>query len=273
MKSEKLFLNKLARKTWAFFETFVVAGDNWLPPDNYQESPVERIAHRTSPTNIGLSLLANLTAFDFGYIPMQVLLIRVSNTMQTLQQMEQYRGHFYNWYDTQSLLPLPPNYISTVDSGNMAGHLITLKQGLLMLADKPVITDQMYKGLQVTLEILKDKMGSRKGTEILDQQISAALAKDNRSVQELYKDLQSLLKEAETLTGLFNDDSESAWWADAFANQVRDAFNDVNESYPWLTIPDFPDRFKTLEESVSRHFDFAGTGHAGNFPASPGTYI
>ena len=193
-ENEKLFLNKLARKTWAFFETFVVAGDNWLPPDNYQESPVERIAHRTSPTNIGLSLLSNLTAFDFGYIPMQVLLVRVSNTMQTLQKMEQYRGHFYNWYDTQSLLPLPPNYVSTVDSGNMAGHLITLKQGLLMLADKPVITDQMYKGLQVTLEILKDKMGSRKGTEILEQQISAAVANDNHSVQGLYKDIAIVVK-------------------------------------------------------------------------------
>ncbi len=88
-------MNKLARKTWAFFETFVVAGDNWLPPDNYQESPVERIAHRTSPTNIGLSLLANLTAYDFGYIPMQgMLLVRISNTMQTLQKMEKYSGSF-----------------------------------------------------------------------------------------------------------------------------------------------------------------------------------
>ena len=93
-ETQKLFLHKLARKTWAFFETFVVAGDNWLPPDNYQESPVERIAHRTSPTNIGLSLLSNLTAFDFGYIPMQILLIRVSNTMQTLQKMESIRDIF-----------------------------------------------------------------------------------------------------------------------------------------------------------------------------------
>src|ERR1700748_3284342 len=105
-----------------------------------------------------------------------------------------------------------------------------------MLSDKPVISDQMYKGLQVTLEIVRDKMGTRKGTEKLEQQISAAMNSDNQSVQELYKVLQSLLNEAETLTGLFNDDSESAWWADAFANQVRDAFNDINESYPWLTI-------------------------------------
>jgi cyclic beta-1,2-glucan synthetase len=251
-ESQKLFLNKLARKTWAFFETFVVAGDNWLPPDNYQESPVERIAHRTSPTNIGLSLLSNLTAFDFGYIPMQVLLVRVSNTMQTLQKMERYSGHFYNWYDTQSLLPLPPNYISTVDSGNMAGHLITLKQGLLMLADKPVVADQFYKSLRVTLEILQDKMGTKKGTGTLDQELSVIIEKNDRSVQVLYGDLQKLLKEAETLTGLFNEDSEAAWWADAFANQVREAYNDVYESFPWLSVLHFPDRFKILEESVTR---------------------
>src|SRR5450432_738126 len=251
-EKQKLFLNKLARKTGAFFETFVVAGDNWLPPDNYQESPVERIAHRTSPTNIGLSLLANLTAFDFGYIPMQVLLVRTSNTLQTLQKMERYAGHWYNWYDTQSLQPLPPNYISTVDSGNMAGHLITLKQGLFLLAEKPVISNGLFTGLRVTLEILQEKMGTKKGTELLEKLLPSSDEKDTGSVNELYKDLQNLLKEAEALTGLFDEDSESAWWADAFANQVRDAFNEVYESSPWLSIPQFPDRFKNLEFSISR---------------------
>jgi len=251
-EKQKLFLNKLARKTWAFFETFVVAGDNWLPPDNYQESPVERIAHRTSPTNIGLSLLANLTAFDFGYIPMQVLLVRTSNTLQTLQKMERYAGHLYNWYDTQSLQPLPPNYISTVDSGNMAGHLITLKQGLFLLAEKPVISNGLFTGLRVTLEILQEKMGTKKGTELLEKLLPSSDEKDTGSVNELYKDLQNLLQEAEALTGLFDEDSESAWWADAFANQVRDAFNEVYESSPWLSIPQFPDRFKNLEFSISR---------------------
>jgi cyclic beta-1,2-glucan synthetase len=251
-EKQKLFLNKLSRKTWAFFETFVVAGDNWLPPDNYQESPVERIAHRTSPTNIGLSLLANLTAFDFGYIPMQVLLVRTSNTMQTLQRMERYAGHFYNWYDTQSLLPLPPNYVSTVDSGNMAGHLITLKQGLLMLADRPVVSGTFFGGLQVTLEILQEKMGDRERTEKIEKQINAAAKKTDPSVRTLYDDLQELLQEAEIITRLFNDDSEAAWWADALANQVRDAFNEIYESAPWLTVPVCPERFKTLEESILR---------------------
>ena len=252
-KKQKDFLNKLSRKIWAFFETFVVSGDNWLPPDNYQESPVERIAHRTSPTNIGLSMLANLTAFDFGYIPMQVLLIRTSNTLQTLQKMERYAGHFYNWYDTQTLLPLPPNYISTVDSGNMAGHLITLKQGLLLLAGKPVVGENFYDGLLVTLEIVQEKMGNQKGTEKLEELIKDARDNGTAFINLFYIHLQKLMAESEMLTSRFNDNSEAAWWADALANQIRDAYNDVHESSPWLVLPEAPQRLLHLVEDLSHN--------------------
>ena len=131
-EEQTIYLRMLARKIWSFFEKFVTAEDNWLPPDNYQEDPVERIAHRTSPTNIGLALLSNLTAYDFGYITTLQFIERTSNTINTMQRMERYSGHLYNWYDTISLVPLFPKYISTVDSGNMAAHLITLKQGLLV---------------------------------------------------------------------------------------------------------------------------------------------
>ena len=130
---QTVFLRKLARKTWDFFETFVGPEDNWLPPDNYQEHPVARIAHRTSPTNIGLSLLANLAAYDFGYITAGQFAERTANTFRTMQPLERHRGHFFNWYDTQSLKPLQPLYISTVDSGNLAGHLLTLRPGLLAI--------------------------------------------------------------------------------------------------------------------------------------------
>jgi cyclic beta-1,2-glucan synthetase len=250
-EKEKLFLNKLSRKTWAFFENFVGAGDNWLPPDNYQESPVERTAHRTSPTNIGLSLLANLTAFDFGYIPMHILLFRVSNTLQTLQRMERYSGHFYNWYDTQTLQPLPPKYISTVDSGNMAGHLITLKQGLLMLEKKHPISSLLFFGLQTTLEIVEDKMGDKSKTESIRVLLKEGRETGFDSVRGLHDRLKNLLNESERLTALFHEDSEPAWWADTFANQVREAFNEVNEFSPWLSISHFPERFKYLETSIS----------------------
>ncbi len=121
---QTIFLRKLSRKTWAFFENYVDIEDHWLPPDNYQEHLTVEVAHRTSPTNIGLALLANLAAYDFGYLPTGQLIGRIESTFGTMESLERYQGHFYNWYDTLSLQPLPPLYISTVDSGNLAGHPI-----------------------------------------------------------------------------------------------------------------------------------------------------
>ena len=111
------FLRKTSRKIWAFFETFVGPRDHWLPPDNVQEDPLAKTAHRTSPTNIGLSLLANLSAYYFGYISLGRIIDRTTKTLRTMGTMERSHGHFYNWYDTESLDPLLPRYISTVDSG------------------------------------------------------------------------------------------------------------------------------------------------------------
>jgi cyclic beta-1,2-glucan synthetase len=106
---QTIFLQKLARKTWAYFETFVGPEDHWLPPDNFQEHPVAVVGHRTSPTNMGLALLVNLSAYDFGYIQAGQLLDRTTNALVTMNALERHRGHFYNWYDTQSLKPLLPN--------------------------------------------------------------------------------------------------------------------------------------------------------------------
>ena len=136
--SQLEFLNRLSRKTWEFFEKFVGPEDNWLPPDNYQERPVVRLSHRTSPTNMGLALLANLAAFDFGYITLERLVERTTNALNTMEKLERYSGHFYNWYDTQTLQPLVPLYVSTVDSGNLAAHLLTLRQGLMSLPGNPM---------------------------------------------------------------------------------------------------------------------------------------
>jgi cyclic beta-1,2-glucan synthetase len=108
---QTIFLRKLSRKTWAYFERFVGSEDNWLPPDNFQEHPVAVVGHRTSPTNMGLALLANLSAYDFGYIPAGQLLERTANALHTMDSLDRHRGHFYNWYDTQSLKPLLPAYI------------------------------------------------------------------------------------------------------------------------------------------------------------------
>ncbi len=151
-----LLLHRSARKIWSFFEQFVTAEDNWLPPDNYQEQPVAVLAHRTSPTNLGLALLANLAAYDFGYIASGELLQRCKDALATMDQLERYRGHFFNWYDTVSLLPLSPRYVSTVDSGNLIGHLLVLRQGLLALPGEPLFALNVYEGLRTTVRIIRD---------------------------------------------------------------------------------------------------------------------
>ena len=119
-------LRLIARRTWRFFETFVVAEDHMLPPDNFQEEPRPVVAHRTSPTNLGLYLLSVVAARDFGWLGTLETVERLGATLETMNGLERFRGHFYNWYDTHDLRPLDPKYVSSVDSGNLAGHLIAL---------------------------------------------------------------------------------------------------------------------------------------------------
>ena len=124
------FLRDLALNTWRYFETFMGPEDHGLPADNFQETPDPRAAHRTSPTNIGMGLLATLAAHDLGFIGTDELAARIDAALTTMEGLERFNGHLFNWYDTQSLAPLPPAYVSTVDSGNLAGALMTLAEGL-----------------------------------------------------------------------------------------------------------------------------------------------
>ncbi len=153
------FLRQVARRTWHFFETFVGPEDNWLPPDNFQEHPVATVAHRTSPTNMGLALLANVAAYDFGYIGAGGLVERTTHTLRSMETLERHAGHFYNWYDTQTKAPLT-RYVSTVDSGNLGGHLLTLRAALLEIPDAPVTREELFPALNDTLEILIKTLGS-----------------------------------------------------------------------------------------------------------------
>ncbi|MBN1451422.1 MAG: hypothetical protein JW963_10440, partial [Anaerolineales bacterium] len=147
---------RLARRTWAFFEQFAGPNDHWLPPDHFQESPRGSVAHYTTPTNIGLFLVSTLSAFDLGYIGLLELAVRLRSTFESMDKLEHYRGHLMNWYDSQTLAALPPRYVSTVDSGNLAACLITLRQGCLALKDAPLLDDKQWQGLLVLLDILTE---------------------------------------------------------------------------------------------------------------------
>jgi cyclic beta-1,2-glucan synthetase len=129
-EDDRQLLLDLARRTWRWFETFMGPEDHGLPPDNFQELPEARVAHRTSPTNIGMGLLSTLAAHDLGFIQTPELAERIDATLTTIEGLERLEGHLFNWYDTLSLAPLPPRYVSTVDSGNLAGALIVTSEGL-----------------------------------------------------------------------------------------------------------------------------------------------
>lgn len=153
---EREFLRKLARKSWLFFETFAGPEDNWLPPDNYQGAPHEEIAQRTSPTNIGMLLLSTAAAWDMGYIGRAELAARTANLFATLDRLERYRGHFYNWYDTRALTPLEPRYVSTVDSGNLAAALIAFEATLREAHDTKDIEHQRWEGLGDVIGVINE---------------------------------------------------------------------------------------------------------------------
>jgi cyclic beta-1,2-glucan synthetase len=160
---DRAFLRRLARRTWYFFEVFAGPEDNWLPPDNYQVDPRPEIAHRTSPTNIGMLLLSALSARDLGYVGLREVTIRGRAVLDTMDRMERHRGHWLNWYDTRSLHPLEPRYVSTVDSGNLAACLVTLASGHRELADSPIFPDALWSGLSDALDLLSDSLADSPG--------------------------------------------------------------------------------------------------------------
>ncbi|MDR3416663.1 MAG: glucoamylase family protein [Nevskia sp.] len=249
-----IFLRKIARKTWAFFERFVVAGEHWLPPDNFQEHPGPEIAHRTSPTNMGLALLANLAASDFGYIPAGSLIERTAKTFDTMAALERHQGHFYNWYDTRSLRPLSPRYISSVDSGNLAGHLLTLRSGLLALPDQEIVGTRLFDGLADTLGILTDALADaalapgQATLARLQALLDAACALRPATLQAVLQCLESLAGCTATMSAAFGTESEgeALEWAGVFLQQCRDALDELTFLAPWLALPCAPDGLSKL---------------------------
>jgi hypothetical protein len=153
---EQRQLRRWARHTWHYFDSFAGEADNWLPPDHVQGDPPTIVASRTSPTNMGLALLSGLAAHDLGYLSAAAFLDRTSRMLQTMLRLERYRGHFFNWYNTRTLQPAEPRYVSSVDSGNLWGALTVLSAGLEELRNRPLIPPRLLEGLQDTVEVISD---------------------------------------------------------------------------------------------------------------------
>ena len=258
---QTIFLRRIARKTWGYFEQFVVASDHWLPPDNFQEHPGPAVAHRTSPTNMGLAQLANLAAWDFGYISAGTLIQRTTDAFQGMAALERHQGHFFNWYDTQTLRPLPPRYISSVDSGNLAGHLLTLRAGLLALPDQKIISERVFDGLVDALGVLAGYLpeSATEQARHLQALLTTACEAGAATLPAIKAQLESAARSAETIAAGVDASAEddAAAWAAALVRQSRDALDDLRSLAPWLELPEVPagqreiadfDRIPTLRE-------------------------
>jgi cyclic beta-1,2-glucan synthetase len=249
-RDQLIFLHTLARKTWNYFEQFVVENDNWLPPDNFQEHPNGLIAHRTSPTNIGLYLLTNLSACDFGYISIPQYLKRTGQTIDTLIKMEKYRGHLYNWYDTLSLMPLTPKYISTVDSGNLAGYLLTLNQGLIETLNQGYIGPLFFEGLRDTLYVLIENVKGKNLLLLNDFKYTLEKACDTppSTPVDVKNCMEKLSSFYSTAMSRFQTEPESSAkkWSLLLDEQIREALKSLQILAPWYLLPSAPPKFKDI---------------------------
>ena len=267
-RSETRSLRLLARRTWRFFETFVNEEEHFLPPDNFQESPEPVIAHRTSPTNMGLYLLSTMAAYDFGWIGILDMVDRLEATLETMTSLRRFHGHFVNWYDTRDLRPLDPPYISTVDSGNLAGHLIALSQGCHQLVRRPVLEPQVLDGIRDALQPVLDTVEStafQPQSETVTafqlrealQVMSAALEDPPTSAPEWVRRFKELEARAENLLDIVStvstapengEASEILAWAMAVRDTVQSHGRDLE-----LIQPEDPDASgtTTLEHRLS----------------------
>jgi cyclic beta-1,2-glucan synthetase len=237
-------LRLIARRTWRFFETFVTASDNMLPPDNFQDDPKPVIAHRTSPTNIGLYLLSAIAAHDFGWAGTLKTVERLEATFATMQRLPRFKGHFFNWYGTQDLQVLEPAYVSSVDSGNLAGYLITVANACEEWVDNTLAT-RPRPGMVDNLLLAREAanalhaVGSEHGAQLstifdeIDIQLNGL-----QSIETLSPIIERLAEKAAKLTNIttptIEDDKvgDLAFWVEALRSTVaehsRDRHNSVN---------------------------------------------
>jgi cyclic beta-1,2-glucan synthetase len=203
--ADRRALRLIARRTWRYFETFVTPADNMLPPDNFQETPSPVLARRTSPTNMGLYLLSTASAHDFGWVGALDTLERLEAVLATMARLARYRGHFYNWYDTESLRPLEPQYVSSVDSGNLAGHLLTLANACREWCETPAATPSRLAGIIDALDLVRrevDALHDQRRTETVTwQQLDQAVAQLDEEARRASQDGEELADRLARLAG------------------------------------------------------------------------
>ncbi|MCM8709887.1 cyclic beta 1-2 glucan synthetase [Clostridium sp. SYSU_GA19001] len=250
ISSEQIdMLRRFSRKTWAYFEDFVDDKNNYLAPDNFQEDPLNGVATRTSPTNMGMGLTSNLAAYDLGYIGILEAVERIEKILNSMEDIKRYKGHFYNWYDTVSKEPLHPRYISTVDSGNLVGYLWLTAESLKEYINNPVICKNKAYGLIDTLNLCSGEIES--SAEIKDfysntiNNIKKADL-DIISWKKILMDVWSKALEIEKVKGC-----ENLYWNSKCKHSVIKYLTELQKLFPWTDlIIERPDNWEGLCEKL-----------------------
>jgi cyclic beta-1,2-glucan synthetase len=237
-------LRQIARRTWAFFEQFVTEADNFLPPDNFQEIPTPSVAHRTSPTNIGLYLLSTVTARDMGWVSEAEALHRLEQTMERMGRMPRFRGHFYNWYDTTDLRVLDPAYVSSVDSGNLAGHLICVARACRDWAQVGPSDAALMDGLRDTAAL------ARACHDASGRSCPALIALQTAIDAGQHAQLPTLARNAHAESMADGAPPEAAYWTAALQSRLDNQTAADTRQARLLAVAD-------LADSFAQEMDFA----------------
>ncbi|MGC4087889.1 MAG: glucoamylase family protein [Polyangiaceae bacterium] len=246
--SDRRMLRVVARKTWRFFDVFVGDEDHHLPPDNYQEDPRGVVAHRTSPTNIGLYLLSVVAARDFGFVSLAELCRRIDRTLGTLERLEKRNGHILNWYETNTLRPLEPQYVSTVDSGNLAGYLWTLRESSADMARARLLDEAALEAARDALHLCAEQLGRGKAHDsdftrrvaAFDRRLAEALQRFGGDAPADYALLCELATGSALLASSdFRDaDAEARYWLEQAATALQQSREEVAALAPFLKLLD-----------------------------------
>jgi cyclic beta-1,2-glucan synthetase len=230
------FLREIARRQWRYFDDFVSAETSWLPPDNYQVSPRNELAMRTSPTNIGLWILSLLAARDFGYQTVDQVLEKLSLTMRTIGELQRFEGHLLNWYDVRSLAPLEPRYVSSVDSGNLLGALWTLEHGLEEMLQAPILDSAVFSGLRDTGRILRRILGRGRSFSSASHALSALLGGWESPPARFVDSLGLLRVGEEELRALAGPEEDRGYWAGQLERQTSAGRHLADRYLGWMEM-------------------------------------
>jgi cyclic beta-1,2-glucan synthetase len=255
-QNDRARLRRVARRTWRYFDDVLGPTDRWLPPDNLQLQPPQGLARRTSPTNIGLALNAVQAARDLGYLSRAEEVRRLGTMLDAVEGLERYRGHLYNWYSTETGGVLAPRYVSTVDSGNFAGALIALKQGLYEVAEAPWPSLSLCSGLADTAAEAEGAIATSAARDAADLIRRTLTPPPSRGLRAWHERVAACGAPAATLVvlaeGAPTDDAQ--YWADKTAEAVRFALEELEAFAPWLR-PGAP----ALPPDVEADLDAAAT--------------